>query len=69
MLLKAIEDNQNEVLVERTDLIYGGRYPMARALLQVRDLESGPAEPSSAVSDRGRRTAVDPVLPVRSRAV
>jgi hypothetical protein len=41
MLLKAIEDNQNEVLVERTELIYGGRYPMARALLQVRDLESG----------------------------
>lgn len=41
MLLKAIEDNQNEVRVERTELIYGGRYPMARALLQVRDIESG----------------------------
>lgn len=41
MLLKAIEDNQNEVLVERTELIYGGRHPMARALLQVRDVESG----------------------------
>ncbi len=41
MLLKAIEDNKNEVIVERTELIYGGRYPMARALLQVRDVESG----------------------------
>lgn len=41
ILLKAIEDNKNEVLVERTELIYGGRYPMARALLQVRDVESG----------------------------
>ena len=41
LLLKAIEDNKNEVLVERTELIYGGRYPMARALLQVRDVESG----------------------------
>ena len=41
MLLKAIDDNKNEVLVERTELIYGGRYPMARARLQVRDVESG----------------------------
>lgn len=41
MLLKAIEDNKNEVIVERTELVYGGRYPMARALLQVRDIESG----------------------------
>lgn len=41
MLLKAIEDNQNEVLVEQTALVYGGRYPMARALLQVRDVETG----------------------------
>jgi len=41
MLLKAIEDNRNEVLVERTELVYGGRYHMARALLQVRDVETG----------------------------
>jgi hypothetical protein len=41
MLLKAIEDNPKDVLVERTELVYGGRYPMARALLQVRDIETG----------------------------
>ncbi len=41
MLLKAIEDNANVVLVEKTELIYGARYQMARALLRVRDAESG----------------------------
>ena len=41
LLLKAISDNANEVAVEHTALVAGGSYPMARALLRIKDVESG----------------------------